>query len=824
MISEIFVVFIFYIIIVPVGLLLLNLIFRDSLKELPFFQVLGLSLIFGLASYVIILSIVGYFLISLAFLFGLSAISWLVLLFMIKKKEINYGNFNSFSNLICLIILLLPIIYTGYYLVDTPWHAADDARVYGYLTSLIKYYGRYTMTSLPFADIPLTNEIGVPVIAAYISNISGIQNGKAIMVAGALAISLIPIILYSIVFSLTKNIYLSLFAAMSVFNIYNTPYGMSIWSRFFSGNYGTVYGLFFLYVYIYILTKYDFLKCKNMLFYVTLNIFIFVASYFVYQGYILHMFLFTCILYLSNIVKSEKKSIENLMPLIVFIIPLIILSLIMRWPDFFPKKLIYFLWPILGRFSSERITLRPQSFENPGYGLDLSYFSQSIESMLVISLMIIAIVTIVYRKKTRNLFFYFYIYLSFIVVFYALSGLTTSLYFAPVRTALAVNHLTWLMLFSLIYHYFDNFILPKIQIHNESIIIKWVNRVEVRNLCMLFLCMLLTVSFLIPHITYAYPKERTWYTRETYFKSNFNAAIWLNEHASISDFILNDMSYTGYILLSMNIFNLTYADPITYFPGYNERAKELWKVWTNPYDEALIRNLLSRYNVTYILSDSDWKLLSLHMINESMGRGWSQKPFTPSEIVNIFDNYPFLDKVFEQDNTRIYKVLKDNLELTMINFTIVDDGQKEFWNSLSWGTGTIGTPIISSDTEIVKQGFDSLKIEIPSGINSRACISHRFDKVQDWSNYTRIVLDLYGRNTNTVIDFIITDSQDKAQRFPLRDNFLSWIEFIIPLNPEQGWNDWGRTGFPDLSNVSKIDIIFTPVAGCIWYIDNVELR
>lgn len=824
MTSEIIVFIFVYVIITPLGIIFLNLIFRDSLKGLPFFQVLGLSLIFGLAIYVIILSSLGYFLISLELLFGIAASSWLILLVMTKRKKINYGNFNIFLNIISLIVLVLPIIYCGYYLVDTPWHNADDARKYGLATSSIKYYGKYTMTYLPYANIPSTWEIGVPVIAAYISYIGDIQNGKAIMVSGALAISLIPCILYSIVFSLIKKSYLSLFASMSVFNVYNVPYGMSIWSRFFSGNYGNVYGLFFLFLYVWLLTKYVFLKNKNIWYYLILNIFILIASYYVYQGYILHMFLFTCILYISNIVKADKNMLENFISLIVIIIPFIILTLIIIRPNLFSKKVIYLLWPIIGRFSSVRITQLPISIENPNYGLNLSYFSQNIEGILVLPLMIIAISTIIYKKQSRNLFTYFYIYVSFIVVFYALSGMTTNLYFAPKRTAIAVNHMTWLVLVLMIYHYyFDNFTLSKIKM-NHNTITMFVKKEEVRNMFILFLCMLCITFFLIPHITYVYPTKKTWYVHTLDFNPNFNAANWLNDHASLSDYILNDMSYTGYMLLSMSVFNLTYADPITHFPGYHERGKDLWQVWTNPNDEALIRNLLFKYNVTYIISDSDWRLLALPNILNSTERGWSEKPFIPSVIVNIFDNYSFLDKVFEYDTARVYKVLKDKLECIEIYHTVVNDRQNDFWNASSWGTGTIGEPILSSDTENVNNGLDSLKIEIPSGMNNRVGIRHSFYEVQDWSNYKLISLNIFGGNTNQVITLLITDSSGKAQAIALRDNFKGWKQIDIPLNPDQEWSDWKRPGFPNLSDVLTIEFRFTPMAGDILYLDNIELK
>jgi hypothetical protein len=634
---------------------------------------LGLSLAYGLAICVITLSITAFFMISKESFLTITVLFWLGFLLFIKKKQFCYGSFDLLLNLTSLILLLVPIFYVGYYLINTPWHAANDARHYGFQTSLLRYNGRNTMDLSPYSDKYGWGERGVSIIAANIAEVSGILNGKAIMVAGALAVILVPISLYAIMFSLTNKNSLSIIAALLSFNVYNVPYGMSIWDRFFTGNYGNVYGFFFLLLYIWFLLNSSQDEDKQFF----LSVFFLIVSYFVYLGYLLHMLLFTFFLTFAKIVKRRTVSLDDCIKVAILIFPIFFVIMLSLWPtmsNLFPRELKLFLWPVLDRFSTNRLERFPQSIENPDYALNLSYFTQSVESILLIPSMIGAIISIFKKDNFRNMFSYFYIFISIIVTFYALSGLERALYFAPKRTALVANCLTYLMSLQLLYYYSDRFNLPKMEVKKFKILfirLYITNKMALLNLCILLLLTSLGIFSLIPHLTYSYPQNKSYYVYSPCFKPNFKAALWIYEHATSTDLILDDMSFTGSIILSMGVFNLTYAEPISYLPGYRERAIDLWYVWINPYDEISIRRLLLKYNVTYILSDADWKILGLNMpeLKYVTKRDWLKKPYSPSEISMIFDSYPFLEIVFKEGDARIYKVLTDKLE----NSTIIDN-------------------------------------------------------------------------------------------------------------------------------------------------------
>ena len=658
MINEIVLFLLFYAFFFIYGIILLNVFFRKALIKLPFMLVFILSVTLGLATYIILLSVSSYFLISQEILIVLLLISVSLFIIGVQKKRIKFGTFKPSINLTILIILLFSIIYVAYYLTDCPWHAADDAKTYGFLTSLLSYNNKNTGTFLPYSSNLLHWDAGVSVLSVYVANLGGILNGRAIMVTGALAVVLIPVLLYAIVFSYTRKNSLSSLAALTSFNIYFLPYGLSLWNRFFTGNYGNLFGILFLYLYIWIISNLSSQEKFNK-FYFTL--FPILASFFVYPGYLIHMFLFNLFLIGSEYYKTKSLNKDFKITLILMLSVAFFLGMLFIGKNLFPKEIIKIFWPILEKFSSDRPGSAPLSINNPGYSLDLSFFGYGIESIIMIPLLIITLIAIYNGKKLRTNFTYFFIFFSIIVSTHSILGLTTALFLIPKRVALALFPLIWIMVFIIAYHYLEHFPLPKFNLENKLTFHYKDTRRSLGNLVILLIAVILALSCLLPHITYSFAKENSYYAYSSYFEPNYSCAVWINENVDPSDLILNDMSFTGYFLLSMNIFNLTYADPITYFSEYQDRGKDLWAVWNEPLDEVNVRNKLFENNVSYILSDSDYKFFSQPFFDPLTKQGWDKKTHHPSEIAVIFDSYPFLEKVFEYNDARIYKVDKEQL-------------------------------------------------------------------------------------------------------------------------------------------------------------------
>ena len=795
-----------------------------------------LAIIFGLALYVIILSILAYFSISMGILIIISISSGVVLIFGLLKKKLHFGTFKLSKNIPLLIIFLFCSIYVGYYLLNCPWHPADDAKLYGFLTSLLSFNNKNTGTFLPYSSTSLYWEAGVSVLSTYLAKSGGIMNGRAIMVAGALVVALIPSLIYAIAFSHTKKHSLSALAALCSFNVYFLPYGLSFWSRFFTGNYGALFGILFLYLYIWIISNLTSRK-ETCFFYVTL--FPLLASFFVYSGYLLPMFLFNLFIIGTRFVKigyvridskirlaiqkfSLQKDIK--ITLVLMLLITVFLGLLFVKTDIFPKGITQVFWPILEKFSMDRHGSLPQSINNASYSLNLSFFGYGLESIIMIPILIIALFGVYKWKTFRTNFTKFYIFLSSVVLFYALSGLTTALIFNPKRLALALFPLTWIMLILLAYYFLSSSPLHRLKWKN-ALSIKFKGNRLLRSNFVILLAIILASSTLLPHITFSFARTNSYYVYSSYFEPSFKSALWINEHVSSSDLILNDMSFGGYFLLSMNIFNLTYADPITYFPEYQERGKALWTIWTDPLNETNVRDKLLAYNVSYIMSDADYKFFSVPFFDPLTKYGWTPKTYQPSEIAEIFDSYPFLEKVFEYGDARIYRVDADQLNsFGFVERSIIPAGDKSLsWSTASWGEGTIGAPLISGQfTE-----NESLKIEFPSGTERRASCSLQYNTSQDWSSSKYIVVDLYGAFTNRNMELLLSGSSGKTQAWNILDNFSGWKKVFIPLDPQKGWKDYLKTGFPDLTDITKVELRFTPSQGDNWVIKDfflLELR
>ncbi|UCD33298.1 MAG: hypothetical protein JSV38_05365, partial [Desulfobacterales bacterium] len=129
---------------------------------------------------------------------------------------------------------------------------------------------------------------------------------------------------------------------------------------------------------------------------------------------------------------------------------------------------------------------------------------------------------------------------------------------------------------------------------------------------------------------------------------------------------------------SFSEMNLTFAHPNWFAHG---RAAQLRKLWLDPTNLFFNKDLLGRYNVTYIFGTADVMEQRLPVIGES---GYELKPYHPSQYITILAAYPFLSLVYRQGNSFIYFNMK----------TIVNDSSARVDNNCPRRTSR---PIISHD-------------------------------------------------------------------------------------------------------------------------------
>ncbi len=94
---------------------------------------------------------------------------------------------------------------------------------------------------------------------------------------------------------------------------------------------------------------------------------------------------------------------------------------------------------------------------------------------------------------------------------------------------------------------------------------------------------------------------------------------------------------------------------------YNYTIK-VWNIWNNIDNSSEFYRLLLKYNISYIFVSSEkvylWRAVTLHKLSKAKVT-WHYYKKTIS--IKKLDNMPFLKKIYAENNTRIYKVIRMKL-------------------------------------------------------------------------------------------------------------------------------------------------------------------
>jgi hypothetical protein len=140
--------------------------------------------------------------------------------------------------------------------------------------------------------------------------------------------------------------------------------------------------------------------------------------------------------------------------------------------------------------------------------------------------------------------------------------------------------------------------------------------------------------------------------------SDIHALEWIAENVKENELILNDASFISLFLQGYRIKNLTF-----WMWTWNARFDYTNEVFNETFGSTNTQDFyeaLVRYNISYIFLSSEkmylWRLTPLSELPETY-KPWK---YAAKEwpITEFFENMPFLEKVFEEGKTKIYRVLK----------------------------------------------------------------------------------------------------------------------------------------------------------------------
>jgi hypothetical protein len=284
--------------------------------------------------------------------------------------------------------------------------------------------------------------------------------------------------------------------------------------------------------------------------------------------------------------------------------------------------------------------------------IEVLYLAPAISLPVVLGLLFLIIFTSKHTKNRSKIEFARFLYLliavptflSLIKPLYPFTG-----FLLPGRNLV----LLYLLAYPLILFLISTFVNEKIKIISELRKVSEKIKPSIRTdfLALLLIALLFTGM----HYYFINVKKLAWYDPSP---TDIQALEWINKNVSENELILNDASFISLFLQGYSIKNLTF-----WMWTWNTHLDYTNKVFNETFGSIDVQDFyeaLVRYNISYIFLSSEnmylWRLTPLSELPETY-KPWK---YATKEwpITESFENMPFLEKVFEKGETKIYKVLR----------------------------------------------------------------------------------------------------------------------------------------------------------------------
>jgi len=655
----------------PAGYLLLHCISRNRLTNIPFFVryplyiSIGLSFL-GIISWLIILPFVnGYILLFI------SLICWVIILFnKLNRKEITIRhliNFNEFLPLTLFAILFLHFSFiVGYY----KWPPVGDILSHGRTVSYLISSRRGALRGFSYF---IYYPFSFHALSAYLSLLLGTYPGETVFLLGATIVTVIPMMFYSLTFTTTKSKSIALIPFIGSLVYEKTNLERWFIGYFYNGPYPNLWGflVFFTFFAICCLKEY-FMSKKNqfmILFILTLHMY---ATYFPFVP-----FNVLCILLseYKTIIKVFKK--KNRWSII-----LLLTLIILFYSGIIAFDKIVELHNLKNIMEFYKLSMPKFTFMS-GYTINFYITILSVP---------VALYLLVKRKyPTMPLS---YVIIISILILSTLHPTFHSFFYPilPSRSFMIVSGLSWIVL-SLFIHSISN---SHMSLNLKALLIK-------RDRLIIIPKTFIPLTFIIISILffpiYSLPPINSirglgWFILSEY-PDNFATLEWIHNNVPAEDIILGDASFASQFIHS---FSAKGPFGSLYLVG---KYAELRSIWRSPENKTLVINLLRKYNISYVFVSSEWGWWD---------HGYRSKPRTPIQYIKIFDNYSFLQIMFKNGNSAVYKV---NLLNEQSSSYTNNTKNKNVYNC---GIIVHHDPIINSKltSPDVKRGKDTINSYFPS--------------------------------------------------------------------------------------------------------------
>jgi hypothetical protein len=504
----------------------------------------------------------------------------------------------------------------------------DITSSHGPLTSLILFLGKIPATYSPFNGLAVHTPLGFHITAGSMSMLFNIYPAEAVFLFGAAILILIPSCLYSLSFIITKSYEVSILAFFSAYLISSASLEQWLFGYFFNGPYPNLFG--FLSVIIFcVVETFDIKSVNKTLFLAIITLF----QLLTYPTFAIFSVIYLLITRGKNLTNIKS----HLYPLRIKLFGLVILC----------STIVFFL--IFGHSLLRFISVNSSSLFGgtwEGYLIPSSFLYDNVIGLSVLVAAVLSVISVYKKPSSKLALFYLIIFLPLLVsvLFKPLSFYLSIL--LPIRSVMIDAILAWVVIAEFIHSYWNNI---------EAIIPNRFNVIRRNNITLKILCLVIVAVVFFPSLYAQFSFNTTnnwdWFSKESSFSPDFHALEWINNNVNSSQLILNDGSYESLYLESLGIKNLAFFFWANRTDG---TFNEMYQVWDHPNNSTLVKGILQKYSIDYVFVSSDPQFL-----NDFGGTGpeYNKTAFTSGQYIQIFDNYSFLNKTFQYQNSTVYQVI-----------------------------------------------------------------------------------------------------------------------------------------------------------------------
>ena len=679
----------------PAGFILL----RHRMNACPFLIGLPIFICTGVIIELIVLSIIGIFYVGDLVLVATSVFFYILIYYF-------YRNYFSFSYLKLFIkqsvgkiralhvvtLSLIILTISGFSLLAgfMEWPRGHDSLTHGFLTSLLIENHKLQSTLAPIVPTqPWLEPVGVHILSSNLSMLVGIFPGEALLVFATTLLILFVLLVYSLVYVLTKSLGFSVLASTAVFYFYpalNLEY--SYMGLYYLGAFAALFGnlgLILFLSYISIL-KDSFQSIRSFLI-IGLSL---VGIGIAYPPFILIPAIFLLImvgaklisrrtkdifLFVSESFRYNRREITHIdksnnphprtfyqatlesiktnrkllvavvvISVIIIIIPAIILVLNMVSSSS-NDNIITSLITRLDLFSSwYQFPFEMLVVDIPTVGIVLVTIVLAIDSLL--------------RKKRIAMSVFFLLYSGIELLSIRGGSIFNGFWiFYPSRLFPFLVLFSWIALSVYIndrWIYFDRFVQRKITSDSKARIKK-----VLLNFSKPIFAIAVISIFFLSAIVYnmSFENAKYWGNPNISFKNDYELLAWVSQNTDSSTLIMNDYSWNSQFLESFSAKNITSS----YWPSTIDelgKARDSQIAWNRP---EFMEDFIRKYNVSYILLVAD--PLDFNPLIAGGDNQFYLKTINRITYKNIFNHMPFLKLMKdgpEPDSGAIYKVILNN--------------------------------------------------------------------------------------------------------------------------------------------------------------------